>query len=721
MKYLVFLPVLFFSFFGQAQGKKVTLEDMWKKGTFSGDYVRGFSSMQDGEHYTEIEDGELVKKSFATGKKVSTFDFYKTLSYDGAELNISSFKFNETEDKMLIFTERESIYRRSALYRVFVYDLNKKELSLVSEDKILHATFSPQSDKVAFVKDNDLYYLNLNTQETTRITNDGSTNIINGNCDWVYEEEFGFTKAFEWSPDGKFLAFYRFDQSQVPEFTMMYFRHLKQKKLYPEKYEFKYPKAGDPNSTLKIGLYNLSNNRTEYSTFKEEYIPRIKWTNYDNRLVVYTLNRHQNELKFYAVNPNNVSDKEIIYSEKNKYYIDINDNITFLKDQNEFLYTSEKSGYNHIYCHNVDKNKSKQITKGEWEVTNLHGVDEENKIIYYTSAENSPLERNLYRISMNGRGKKNLTPEQGYHSISFSKKFKYFVDNFSTIKKPSVFTMKDNKGNDIRTLKDNAELKQTMRAYELGPIDLIKVPLNKDLTLNGWMIKPKVMEAGKKYPLIMFQYSGPGSQQVANRFSGGNFWWYQMLASQGYIVACVDGRGTGFRGEEFKKMTYQQLGKYESDDQIAAAKYFGELDFVDKDRIGIWGWSYGGYMSSICIAKGADVFKSAIAVAPVTNWRYYDNIYTERYMRTPQENPDGYDDNSPINMVDKIKGNYLLIHGSGDDNVHYQNTMEMINALIAADVEYDTEIYPNRNHGIYGGNTRYHLYKKMTKFWLENL
>ena len=351
----------------------------------------------------------------------------------------------------------------------------------------------------------------------------------------------------------------------------------------------------------------------------------------------------------------------------------------------------------------------------------MHGIDEVSNLIYYTSTEESPLERNLYSIRANGNSKTRITPEKGWHSISFSNKFKFFVDDYSTTTVPSIFTMKASNGALLRVIKDNANLRKRMQQFDLQPLQLIKVPVSKDVVLNGWMLKPANAKPGQKVPLIMFQYSGPGSQQVANKFSGGNFWWYQMLVQQGYAVACVDGRGTGFRGEEFKKMTYQQLGKYESDDQIAAAKYFGKMDFIDKDRIGIWGWSYGGYMSSICIAKGADVFKSAIAVAPVTNWRYYDNIYTERYMRTPQENPTGYDDNSPINMVKKIKGNYLLIHGSGDDNVHYQNTMEMINAMVEADVTYDSEIYPNRNHGIYGGNTRYHLYQKMTRFWLEKL
>lgn len=720
MKYLVFLPVVFFSLFVNAQNKEVTLEDIWKKGTFRSDYVRGFHSMQDGEHYTEIEKGTLLKKSFATGKKVSEFNFYKDLSYNNKKLNISSFKFNDAENKMLIFTESEKIYRHSSLYKVYVYDLNSKELSLVSDEKVLHATFSPDSEKVAFVKGNDLYYLNLKNNRTTRITSDGATNIINGNCDWVYEEEFGFTKAFQWSPDGKYLAFYRFDQSAVPEFTMMYFSHLNKKELYPNKYEFKYPKAGDPNSKIKIGLYDVKKDRTKFIANKDEYIPRIKWTNYDSRLVIYTLNRHQNHLRMHTINPSNLNER-LIYEEKNKYYVDISDQITFLQDKNAFLFTSERSGYNHIYYQDIRKNRTKQITKGNWEVTSLHGIDEPSGTVYFSSAEKSPLDRNLYSIKINGRKKKLLTPEKGWHSISFSNKFKYFVDNYSNVNSPAVFSMKNNNGATMRILKDNASLKSKIKNYAISPQELIKVPVENGVVLNGWIIKPPKFNKRRKYPLIMFQYSGPGSQQVTNKYPGGNFWWYQMLAQKGYIIACVDGRGTGYRGEEFKKMTYQQLGKYETDDQIAAAKYFGSKRYIDKSRIGIWGWSYGGYMSSICIAKGADVFKSAIAVAPVTNWRYYDNIYTERYMRTPQENPNGYDDNSPINMVDKIKGNYLLIHGSGDDNVHYQNTMEMINAMIKADVEFDSEIYPNRNHGIYGGNTRFHLYKKMTKFWLEKL
>lgn len=724
MKYILLLPLVVVSFFCTAQNKNVTLEDIWKRGTFRSDRVRGFSSFGNGESYRAIESGELVIRSFKTGKRTGVYKFYKDLAYEGEKLKIASYKFSEDNSKMLLFTEPEQIYRRSSSYKVYVYNINTKQTTLVSDKKILHATLSPNSDKVAFVSDNNLFIKKLDSEETSQITTDGSANIINGNCDWVYEEEFGFTKAFQWSPNGKHLAFYRFDQTQVPEFTMMYFR-----KLYPQKYEFKYPKAGDPNSTLKIGLYNVSKDEINYLEYEEEYIPRIKWTQYDNQLIVYTLNRHQNQLRFYKVNPRTTWD-EVVYEENNKYYIDVNDEITFLKNENAFLFTSEKSGFNHIYHHDMGSNETKAVTSGDWEVVKLYGVDEstdgeyyeDRRMVYYSSAERSPLERNLYAVLITGAEKKAITPEKGWHSVSWSKGFRYFIDNYSTATTPSIISVKDRTGKTMRTLKDNARLKRIIRDYAISPLELIEVPLDhSNLTLNGWLIKPLKMKAGKKYPLIMFQYSGPGSQQVSNKFMEGNFWWYQMLAQQGYIVACVDGRGTGFRGEEFKKMTYQQLGNYESDDQISAARYFGKKDYIDEDRIGIWGWSYGGYMSSICIAKGADVFKSAIAVAPVTNWRYYDNIYTERYMRTPQENADGYDKNSPINMVDKIRGNYLLIHGSGDDNVHYQNTMEMINALVKADVEFDSEIYPNRNHGIYGGNTRYHLYKKMTKFWLEKL
>jgi len=702
--------------------QQIELDDITKRGTFRTRGIQGFNSMQDGQHYSAIENGKLVKKRFEDDVTVRTYEFYNELLHEGKKIRPASYMFNKAEDKMLMFTEGESIYRHSTLYKVFIYDLESQELTALREGKVLHASFSPQSDKVAYVFENNLYYYDLNERKHLQITNDGSDQIINGNCDWVYEEEFGFTKAYQWSPSGNYIAFYRFDQSRVPEFNMAMYGSL-----YPKDYKFKYPKAGEINSKLKIGLHQIGSPQSKFYTFNEEYIPRIKWTQYDESLIVYTLNRHQNHLKFYEVKPFSMqmsrlpAEPKVVYEEKNEYYIDINDEITFLKNKNSFLHTSEKDGFNHIYLQDLRKSKSRQITKGNWDVTSLHGIDEGAGQIYYTSVEESPLERNMYRIKMDGRGKTSLTPEKGYHAISnISKNFKYFVDNYSTANTPPSISLKKGSGELVRVLRENEEHSALVSKYGVAKKEIIQVALKNGTKLNGYILKPK-MEVGTKYPLIMFQYSGPGSQMVANRYGGSNYWFHQMMVQKGYVVACVDGRGTGYRGEEFKKMTYQQLGRYETDDQIEVAQELSKLDFIDADRIGIWGWSYGGYMSSICLAKGADVFKSAIAIAPVTNWRYYDNIYTERYMRTPQENPSGYDDNSPVNMVDKIKGNYLIVHGSADDNVHMQNTIEMLEAMIQADVEYDSEIYPDKNHGIYGGNTRHHLYRRMTNFWLEKL
>jgi dipeptidyl-peptidase-4 len=590
-------------------------------------------------------------------------------------------------------------------------------VTLVNDKKILHPAFSPQSDKVAYVLDNNIYYLDLNTKETITITDDGDYNHINGNCDWVYEEEFEFTKAYEWSAEGDFLAYYSFDQTLVPEYNFAIYD-----KLYPTDYKYKYPKAGEKNSIIGIHIYHLKNGKTIECNLGENtdiYIPRIKINPNNNTLVIYRLNRLQNQLELLEADSKNGQTKTI-YNETNKYFVEINDNISFLKNKNAFVYTSEKDGHNHIYIHDIDQNKSTQLTQGNWEVTDIKGVDETAQTLHYISTEKSPLERQLYSLNMSNLLSSCTTPESGWHDITFSQNYKYFLDKYSKINQAPTYTLVSS-SNNKRMLKNNAALMTKMSEYDLSKLELITVPNEAGEQLNAWIIKPSSFTTAKKYPLLMFQYSGPGSQQVMNQFSGRDFWWYQMLAQKGYIIVCVDGTGTGFRGEEFKKKTYLQLGKYESDDQIAAAKYFAKQPYIDASRIGIWGWSYGGYMSSICLLKGADVFKTAIAVAPVTNWRYYDNIYTERYMRTPQENAKGYDDNSPVNMVDKLKGNYLLIHGTADDNVHYQNAIEMQKALINANKDFDSEAYPNKNHGISGGVTRLQLYRKLTNFILEKL
>jgi dipeptidyl-peptidase 4 len=713
---ILFLQLLVVSY---CHAQELNLENIFQKGAFRQEFVSGFKSMKDGKTYSLINDTkQLVKMSFADGKQKSVICDFSTLTANGKLLEIDDYEFNANETKLLLYTESENIYRRSVLNKVFIYDIKNKTLDPVFDKKILHASFSPNSNSIAYVFENDLYIYNIGIQSTIRVTTDGKKNeVINGNCDWVYEEEFEFTKAYEWNTTGTELSYYKFNETQVPEFNFAIYGSL-----YPTDYRYKYPKAGEVNSQVSIHNYNLltgKSSKVDIGSEVDIYIPRIKYNAFDNSLVVYKMNRTQNKLTMFRLKPG-ATESDLIYNEDNDKYIEINDNIIFLKEQNLFFYTSERSGYNHIWVHDIGNNSDAPITSGNWEVTQINGVNEKTKTIYYTSTEVSPMDRNIYKLSYDGKMKKNITPESGTHNVNFSNGNEYFLDNYSKLNTAAQFTIRDNNGKVIRVLKNNKALNAKINAVNISPVEFAKVPNGLGDTLNAWILKPQNINDGKKHPLLMFQYSGPGSQQVLNTFTR-DFWWYQMLAQKGYVIACVDGRGTGARGQEFKKSTYLQLGKLESDDQIAAAKYFGTLPFIDKERIGIWGWSYGGFMSSICICKGADVFKSAIAIAPVTNWRNYDNIYTERYMRKPQDNATGYDDNSPVNMVDKLKGKYLLIHGSADDNVHYQNSMEMINALVKANKEFDSEVYPNRAHGISGGNTRLHLYRRLTNFIFETL
>ena len=489
--------------------------------------------------------------------------------------------------------------------------------------------------------------------------------------------------------------------------------------LYPTQEVFKYPKAGEDNSVVKIYIYNVKEAQSTfiYTEKDYEYFPRIKWTNFPGKLVILAMNRHQNELDFIVANANDGSNK-ILFTEKNKYYIEINDNLTFLPEGN-FIWISEKDGFNHVYLKDFEGGEI-QITKGDWEVTSFHGVDSDKMKIYYTSTEDGSINRSLFVQNLDTDEKRKLSTNLGTNAASFSNGLKYYMNSFSTANSAPKFTLHKADGTKLKVLEDNAEFETKIEDFNLSEKEFFTIK-TEDAELNAWMIKPPDFDKNKEYPLYMFLYGGPGSQQVTNSFGWTNYYWHQMLAQKGYIVACVDNRGTGGKGAKFKKMTYKELGKYETIDQINAAKYFGSLSYINANRIGIQGWSYGGYMSSLAITKGADVFSLAIAVAPVTNWRYYDNIYTERYMQTPQENASGYDENSPINHVDKLKGNFLLVHGSADDNVHVQNTMEMISALVKSNKQFDLFIYPDKNHGIYGGNTRYHLYKKMTDFILENL
>lgn len=720
-------------------GKEITNEDIWAYGKFFGSSVSGVRSMNDGAHFTSLDVNRqtgvasIKKYSYAdyteVGTIVSSNDLTPTPSGGEAKVGIDDYHFSADESKILIASDQESIYRHSSKSFYYVYDIKSKTLVPLSDNKKGKqrlAQFAPKGNKVAFVRENNIFIKDFDSNKEIQVTKDGKMNeMIYGATDWVYEEEFSFDNGLYWSPDGRKIAFYYFDESHVKEFQMAMYGEL-----YPDQYKFKYPKAGEDNSIVRIFVYELDQQRTAaFDTGLETdiYIPRIKWTNDPDVLMVTRMNRLQNKLELMIGNfsedrPNkNGVQTKVIYTEEADTYIDITDNLTFLKDNKHFLWTSEKDGYNHIYKINIETGAEQQLTRGEWEVTELVGIDEDNDLIYYISTEISPLDRDLYVMKSDGSSKKKLSAKAGQNSVAFSKGFKYYINYHSDANSPEFITLHSADGKQIKVLKDNQRVKDAMKEYGFTKKEFIKIKTGDNIELNAYMIKPANFNKKKKYPVFMHVYGGPGINTVHNAWGGPNFAWFQMLAQNGYIVVSVDARGTGYRGRDFKHCTYLQLGKYETQDQIAAAKWLGDLPYVDKNRIGIFGWSYGGYMSSLCITKGADVFKAAIAVAPVTNWRYYDNIYTERFMRTPQENGENYDVNSPINHVSKLKGSYLLVHGSADDNVHYQNTMEMINALVNANKQFDLFIYPDRNHGIYGGFTRLHLYDKMTNFILENL
>jgi dipeptidyl-peptidase 4 len=707
MKKLLFIFLLL-PLVTTAQKKQITLEDVYKKGTFRGEFIKA----DFGEPATdpEVKAADLKDE---TGKSIGE-----------PEDIIFSTKYPNT---VLIRKNIESIYRHSEKAIVYLYNAASKKLIKLDTAKIMHPELSPDGSKVAYVKKNNLYIYDIASAKTKAVTTDGKWNfIINGNCDWVYEEEFSFTQAYQWSAKGNYIAYYRFDETNVKEYSFTVFDNT-----YNKEYRYKYPKAGEENSKVEIHIYDVANNKDVKADYEQGdiYIPRIKWTQEDNKLVVFWMNRHQDNLKLLQTNAQ-TGVSNLLYEEKNKYFIDINDDWKFLNDGKTYFFTSEMNGFNHIYMYSLDGKTKTQISKGNYEVTEINGVDEINKQVYYTMTYPRPMDRNVFVTDFTGKKTKQLTTGEAWNAAEFNKSFTKMAVRTSTINTPIsavLYNLAINKKKEVtptveKQLGDNAKLKSKIAEYEVGKSEFIKIPNSKGDTLNGWMLKPANFDPAKKYPVLFCNYGGPGSQQVANRFGATNFW-HQLLAQRGFVVVSVDNTGTGYRGEEFKKKTYLQLGKYEIEDQIDAAKYIGGMSFVDKNNIGHWGWSYGGFMSSLAITKGADVFTAAVAVAPVTSWRYYDNIYTERYMRTPQENAAGYDDNSPINHTNKIKGKYLIIHGAADDNVHFQNETQMITALVKSNIDFDMGYYPNKNHGIsgQGDNTTFHLWSKMTNWIFKNL
>lgn len=711
-----FLFALFITVSSFSWGQDLTVEKIWKEYAFFGNSVDGFRSMQDGNYFSKISKSGITKHAFTDAEGLGEVLIPASAV---SKINMDDYEFNADETKALITTQTTSIYRRSYSAVYYLYDLETKEIKPLDDTRSPQtlAEYSPNGKKVSYIFENNLYVKDIASGTVIQLTKDGKRNeMINGTTDWVYEEEFGITKAYSWSPDSKYIAYLKFNEKDVREFTMTYYNQL-----YPDLYTFKYPKAGEDNSCVTAFMIPATGGKsTRIDLGEYEYIPRLKWSATSNQLVIQTMNRHQNSLKYHLVD---MTTKKMavktFFEEKSDTYIDVDDNLLILKDGKSILRTSEANGYNHIYLLDFD-GKSTQITTGNWDVIEFLGIDEDANMIYYSSAEKGAIHKGLYKIGLNGSGKTSISLEEGSNDAEFSNGMKYFIKTYSNANTPPVFSLCDNSGKEISVLEDNAELIETLSSYNLSKKEFVTFNGHSE-QLNGWMIKPANFDPTKKYPIYVHIYCGPGSNTVSDSWDTGGYAYDQLLAQKGYIVVSVDPRGTMYRGAAFKKSTYLELGKLETEDLIAVAKELQTYNYVDKDRIGIMGWSYGGFMASLAMTKGADYFKMGIAVAPVTNWRYYDNIYTERFMRTPAENEKGYDKNSPINFVDQLKGKYLLIHGSGDDNVHYQNTMEMINALVKANKQFDLFIYPNKNHGIHGGNTRNHLFNMMLDYTLKNL
>ena len=709
--YQKLISCVVFSVFTLNSAQEITLNKI-HSGYYRTEFIYGINSMNDGEHYTVLEKDGIVKYSYKTGKKIETI----------LEAKIQDYTFSHDESKVLVLNEQQPIYRHSFLGKYHVVNLSKngKITALNNGNWVQEPKFSPDGRFVAFISGNNLYYQDLSSEKITQITFDGEKNkIINGLADWVYEEEFGHADMYQWTKNSESLVFVKFDESQVKEMNMQVFNG----NLYPQDFRFKYPKAGEENSKVSVYAYDLKLNKStqiNLANFETYYIPQVFQTAQPNEIAIATSNRHQNKLEIIKINTKNHSTKKILTETDAAWIETDNLSLEFLED-NSFLWASERDGFRHFYWYTPDGKLKKQITKGNWEITDYYGFSPKNSEILVQTTEKGSTNRVVSKINIK-TGKKQIVSElNGTNNADFSKSFQYFINTHSSAEQPNTYTLRDFNGKTLRELQNNNSALKKLQSDGFVTKEFFQIPNKNGDQMNAWMIKPKDFSPNKKYPVLMFQYSGPGSQQVSNAWDGRNTIWFNLLAQKGYIVLCVDGRGTGYRGTKYKKATYKNLGKYEIEDQIAAAQWIGSQSFVDAGRIGIFGWSFGGYMASLAMTKGADVFKVGIAVAPVTTWRYYDTIYTERYLQTPQENPQGYDENSPINFAGLMKGKYLLIHGTADDNVHYQNAVEMAEALIQKNKEFEFMTYPDKNHGIYGGNTRLHLYQKMTDFILNNL
>lgn len=723
MKRIIFLFLIIPTFVFSQQ--KLALEDIWYNYTYFPKSAQGFNVLKDGLNYVNIDNAEdgtaaIFKYELKTQKKTNLLVNANDVKFENRTLDLKSYELSPNEDKLLLNENKENVYRRSPKANYFVYDIaTKKVVQLSDKGKQMFPAFSPDGKKIAFVRDNNLYIKNLETGAETSVTADGEQNKIkNGWGDWVYEEEFSKADYFDWSPNSQYLAYIRFDETRVKEFTIDYYKG----ELYPTKYTFKYPKAGEANSLVTVNIFDEASKKTISADIGSEtdiYIPRIEFTNDAKVLCIQRLNRLQNKIEFLFADA--VSGKsKVIYTEECNTYVDVTDDLRFVGNKG-FIVSNNNDEYRHLYFYDLNGKLVNQITKGEWDVVDFKGFNEATNTLYYVSTENGAINRDVYSVKLDGKDKKRLSPRDGQTDFEFTNGFKYYISNYSNANTPPLHELYSIDGKLVKILEDNADLKVKMSTLNLSTKKFFKFKHPEGFELNAWMMKPVDFDSTKKYPVYMYAYGGPGSNECNNGWDWNDYFWHNLLTQEGYIVVCTDNRGTQGRGRQFKNSTYLQLGKLETIDQIAFAKYLGGLSYVDKSRIGFQGWSYGGYMASLMISKGSDVIKAAIAVAPVTNWKYYDNIYTERFLRQPKDNKSGYEDNSPTNFVKGIKGKFLLIHGSGDDNVHMQNSMELANAMVTNNIPFDFMLYPNKSHGISGGYTRLHIYSKMLKFVKENL
>ena len=697
-------------------------------GKFRAESLRGIVSMNDGEHYTRMnrEGTRILKYSFRTGEEVGVV-FDVTTARDCNFRTFDGYTFSPDETKILIRTGTTQKYRRSYTAVHYIYSVRNNRLETLTDGGPQEApVFSPDGAMIAFVREGNIFLVKmLYGNSESQVTEDGKFNeIINGVPDWVYEEEFGLGQALEFDANSEMLAYIRFDESEVPLFRLHTYAgqapHLARFDTYPGVHSYKYPKAGEPNSKVSVHTFDIRSKVTrkmDLPVDADGYIPRIKFTKDANKLAIVTLNRYQNRLDLYFADPRSTVCK-LVLRDESPYYIDETslNNIRFYTDR--FSFVSERDGYAHLYWYSMGGNLIKQVTRGKYEVTGFLGWDESSDTFYYQSNEEGPLYQAIYKIDKKGK-KTGLSEKQGTNDAHFSRTMKYYINTFSNLQTPPVTTINDNNGKTLKTLINNNALQQSLAQYDLPTKEFFTFNTSQGVSLNGWIMKPAGFTASKKYPVLMFQYSGPGSQQVLDRWGGVS--WEDYMTAKGYIVACVDGRGTGGRGETFKKCTYLNLGVKESQDQVETAKHLGSLPYIDKNRIGIWGWSYGGYMAIMSMSEGTPVFKAGAAVASVTDWKYYDTIYSERFMRTPKENAEGYKAGSAFTRANRLNGRLLLVHGLTDDNVHFQNCAEYSECLVQANKQFEMQLYTNRNHSIYGGNTRYHLYTRLTDFFITYL